>query len=46
MAVCGLWNTPPVSSSAAEATTDFRVRHSVCTGAFRVGEGKVGGAAG
>ena len=35
--VCPLWNTPPTSSSAVDATTCFRILHSVWIGPFSGG---------
>ena len=47
-AVCLLWNSPPTSALAADATTCFRIMHSVwigpCAGGRRFGDffGSVG----
>ena len=35
--VCPLWNSPPTSASAADATTCLRILHSVWIGPFAGG---------
>ena len=39
--VCPLWNSPPTSASAADATTCLRILHSVWIGPF-AGGGRFG----
>ena len=36
-AICPLWNSPPTSDSAADATTCLRILHSVWIGPFADG---------
>ena len=40
-AVCPLWNSPPTSASAADATTCLRIMHYVWIGPFAV-DGRFG----
>ena len=40
-AVCPLWNSPPTSALAADATTCLRILHSVWIGPF-AGGGRFG----
>ena len=40
-AVCPLWNSPPTSASAADATTCLRILHSMWIGPF-FGGGRFG----
>ena len=40
-AVCSLWNSPPTSASATDATTCLRIQNSVGTGPF-AGGGRFG----
>ena len=40
-AVCPLWNSPPTSDLAADATTCLRILHSVWIGSF-AGGGRFG----
>ena len=39
-AVCPLWNSPPTSASAVDATTCLRIMHSMWIGTF-AGDGRL-----